>query len=104
MNIRKLSDELQKVACTELNEVPNRLQDDVLAIRLWLSQNPSMKSRDNDQFLVGFLRGCKFSLEKTKRKLEMFYTARSQTPEFFKNRDVNDKTLLAIIDQGDSLT
>jgi hypothetical protein len=35
-----------------------------------------------------FLRGCKFSLEKTKRKLDMYFTMRAAVPEFFNNRDV----------------
>lgn len=34
-----------------------------------------------------FLRGCKFSLEKTKRKLDMYFTMRAAVPEFFSNRD-----------------
>jgi hypothetical protein len=35
-----------------------------------------------------FLRGCKFSLEKTKRKLDMYFTMRAAVPEFFNDRDV----------------
>lgn len=98
--IRLLSEELQKIALEELNEVPERLEDDIEAIRKWISQVSYMKSRDDDQFIVSFLRGCKFSLEKAKNKIELFYTARTLTPEFFANRDVNDKKLQEIIDHG----
>jgi hypothetical protein len=100
LNIRPLSSELQQVAFEELNEVPERLREDIEAIRLWMSQNTNLKSRDDDQFIVSFLRGCKFSLEKAKKKIEMFYKARTETPEFFANRDVNDKTLQEIMDNG----
>jgi len=41
----------------------------------------------DSQFLVTFLRGCKFSLERTKAKMDMYYTLRTALPEFFTNRD-----------------
>lgn len=99
-NIRKLSDELQQVAINELNEVPERIPGDIEALRSWLKQTPNLKSRSDDQFLVSFLRGCKYSLEKAKRKIEMYYTARTTTPEFFANRDPADRFLQEIINLG----
>nr|CAD7438496.1 unnamed protein product [Timema bartmani] len=51
----------------------------------------------NDGRLMTFLRGCKFSLEKTKRKLDMYFTMRAAIPEFFSNRDVNRKELQDIL-------
>lgn len=100
VNIRKLSDELQKVALEELNEVPERIQTDVDLLRVWLSQASHLKARDDDQFLVTFLRGCKYSLEKAKKKIEMFYVARTITPEFFTQRDPSDKFIQEIINLG----
>ncbi|KDR16730.1 Alpha-tocopherol transfer protein-like, partial [Zootermopsis nevadensis] len=41
----------------------------------------------DSQWLITFLRGCKFSLERTKSKIEMFYTLRTALPEFYANRD-----------------
>lgn len=100
LNIRKLSDELQKVAIEELNEVPERMQADVVALRSWIKQAPHLKSRDDDQFLVSFLRGCKYSLEKAKKKIEMYYVARTTTPEFFADRDPSDKFMQELINLG----
>uniref|UniRef100_A0A2A4IU45 CRAL-TRIO domain-containing protein n=1 Tax=Heliothis virescens TaxID=7102 RepID=A0A2A4IU45_HELVI len=37
----------------------------------------------DDQWLVVFLRGCKFSLERTKEKLDLYYSIRSTAPELF---------------------
>lgn len=42
----------------------------------------------DDYRLLTFLRGCKFSLEKCKKKLDMYFTMRTAIPEFFTNRDV----------------
>lgn len=98
--IRKLSDELQKIAREELNEVPERIESDLAALRVWLNQNKNLKSRDDDQFLVAFLRGCKYSLEKTKKKILMYYTARTTTPEFFNDRDPTDSLTQEILGHG----
>lgn len=99
-NIRPLSEALQKVAIEELNEDPRRIELDIEAIRSWIKKMPHLKSREDDQFIITFLRGCKFSLEKAKKKIESFYRARAETPEFFANRDVCDKTLSEIMDFG----
>ncbi|XP_017146987.1 alpha-tocopherol transfer protein [Drosophila miranda] len=91
--LRPLTAELRHIAETELNEVKERLPDDLDALREWLSKQPHLRARQEDQFLVGFLRGCKFSLEKSKSKIEHFYTIKTLMPELFANRVVDDKIL-----------
>lgn len=54
----------------------------------------------DDQFLVAFLRGCKFSLERAKEKVDMFYTIRGAIPEFFSNRDPQSPVLSKVIENG----
>lgn len=41
----------------------------------------------DDQFILNFLRGCKFDLELTKKKIVNFYTMRTASVEFCTNRD-----------------
>lgn len=60
-------------------------------IMLWCFYIP------DDQRLMTFLRGCSFSLEKCKRKLDMYFTMRAAAPEFFTNRDVNKQPLRNVI-------
>ncbi|BFG05195.1 alpha-tocopherol transfer protein [Drosophila madeirensis] len=91
--LRPLTAELRNIAETELNEVTERLPADLDALREWLGKQPHLRARQDAQFLVGFLRGCKFSLEKTKSKLEHFYTIKTLMPELFANRVVDAKTL-----------
>ncbi|XP_062559227.1 alpha-tocopherol transfer protein-like [Armigeres subalbatus] len=86
-SLRPLAPELAEIAKNELNEVPARIPEDLVALRAWLSKQPHLNPRTDDQFLVNFLRGCKYSLEKTKEKLENYYTVKSAIPEFFDNRD-----------------
>jgi hypothetical protein len=41
----------------------------------------------DSQWLITLLRSCKFSLERTKAKIDMFYSLRTALPEFFTRRD-----------------
>ncbi|XP_017045079.1 alpha-tocopherol transfer protein [Drosophila ficusphila] len=92
-DLRPLSAELRQIAEKELNEVEDRLPADLAALRDWLAKQPHLRARQDDQFLVGFLRGCKFSLEKTKSKLDHFYTIKTLMPELFGSRLVDERSL-----------
>lgn len=53
-----------------------------------------------DQWLIAFLRGCKFSLERSKEKMDMYYTLKTIVPEFFANRDPLDDRIQEILKIG----
>ena len=101
VNIRPLDPALQKKATDELFEDPGRIEKDLEAFKDWIKKSPHIKSRDHDdQFLVNFLRGTKYSLEKAKQKFDLFYTLKTHVPELTRNRDPANETLLAAIRQG----
>uniref|UniRef100_A0A182FLR5 CRAL-TRIO domain-containing protein n=2 Tax=Anopheles albimanus TaxID=7167 RepID=A0A182FLR5_ANOAL len=87
VQLRTLVPELAEKARNELNEVPSRIPEDLAALRAWLIKQSHLNPRTDDQFLVNFLRGCKYSLEKTKEKLDNYYTVKTAIPEFFEKRD-----------------
>lgn len=99
-SIRTLPEGLQKIAESELNEVPNRIEEDLAAFREWISMQPHLRSRTDDQHLISFLRGTKYSLERAKEKYEMFYTVRSALPDVFKERDPKLPKNLELIRKG----
>jgi hypothetical protein len=99
-NIRPLNPELARKAVEELFEAPERIQSDIDALRDWIKKSPHLRARTDDQFLVTFLRGCKYSLERAKSKLDMFYTIRTHIPELFFNRDPADQKIQAIVRLG----
>lgn len=74
INVRPLSPDLAALAKRELNETPERLVSDLLSLKEWIKQSPHLRVRTDDQFLVTFLRGCKFSLDKAKQKFDLYYT------------------------------
>ncbi|XP_073948103.1 alpha-tocopherol transfer protein-like [Choristoneura fumiferana] len=81
----------------ELNEDQNTKNRDLEAIKEWMRKQPHLPDQWDDQRLLNFLRGCSYSLEKTKRKLDMYFTMRAACPEFFMNRDINRPELKELL-------
>lgn len=100
LKIRPLTPALQEKAIKELNEVPERLPEDVAKLREWLAKQPHLRVQDDDQSLVNFLRGSKFSLERAKEKIDLYYTVRTAMPDMFKGRDPMAKVNLELIKMG----
>ncbi|KRT78511.1 CRAL-TRIO domain containing protein [Oryctes borbonicus] len=100
MSIRPLTKELEAKAKSELNEEPKRVQEDIKYIKEWLGQQKHIKARIEDQWLLTFLRGCKFSLERTKEKLDMYYAMRTIIPEFFSQRDPFEPSVQELLSIG----
>ncbi|XP_076242610.1 alpha-tocopherol transfer protein-like [Calliopsis andreniformis] len=91
------SEEMSKLIRQELNENEATRDKDLEIIKEWLAKQPHLPPFDDDQRLMTFLRGSKFSLEKCKRKLDMYFTMRAAIPEFFSNRDVNKPEIREIL-------
>ncbi|XP_013113288.2 alpha-tocopherol transfer protein-like [Stomoxys calcitrans] len=89
VQIRRLPDELQNVAAKELGEVESRIPEDLQALKTWIKQQPHLKARTDDQLLIQFLRGCKYSLEKAKNKLDLYYSLKTKYPQMFNPTDVD---------------
>ena len=99
-NIRALSPELQLIAKQELHEESSQIPEMLEQFREWIKKSTHLNSRVDDQFLIIFLRGCKYSLERAKQKLDMFYTVRTHAPELIGNRDGLDAKTLEILRLG----
>ncbi|RXG55516.1 Alpha-tocopherol transfer protein-like [Armadillidium vulgare] len=95
-----LSKEIQEQAKRELNEDEKRRDEDIEYIRKWIQKQPHLKIRTDDEFILRMLRGCKFSLERTKEKIDMHYTIKAAIPEWFKNRDPEDPKVREIFKLG----
>ncbi|KAM7344980.1 alpha-tocopherol transfer protein-like [Cochliomyia hominivorax] len=98
--IKTLPQELQKVAEIELGEIPARIPDDLQALKIWIEQAPHLKARLDAQFLIQYLRGCKFSLEKTKSKIDLFFTLKTKFPILFNVTDINDPQFRTYFNYG----
>ncbi|XP_065368349.1 alpha-tocopherol transfer protein-like [Calliphora vicina] len=97
--IRPLTEDLQKAAA-EIGEDPARIAADLEALKTWIKQQPHLSANTDDQFLIAFLRGCKYSMEKAKSKIDKFYTLKTKFPDFFGCTDVDDPKFREIFRLG----
>jgi exonuclease VII small subunit len=97
---RPLSEALAKMARQELNETPERVEQDLATIRDWLDQTPHLNARTDDQFLVPFIRSCKFQLDQVKERLENYYSAHTSMPGFNVNQDPRDELMEMLLKTG----
>uniref|UniRef100_A0A2H1WHQ3 SFRICE_008001 n=1 Tax=Spodoptera frugiperda TaxID=7108 RepID=A0A2H1WHQ3_SPOFR len=97
MTLEQPAGEMWQKIREELNEKADTKEADLAHIKEWLKKEPHLPDEFDDQRIMTFLRGCKFSLEKTKRKLDMYFTMRAAVPEFFNDRDVNRPELQEIL-------
>ncbi|CAH1118250.1 unnamed protein product [Phaedon cochleariae] len=100
MTLVQPSPELQINIRKELNEDVNTRESDLQHIKEWLLKQPHLPDTWDESRLMTFLRGCKFSLEKCKRKLDMYFTMRTAVPEMFSNRDITNPELKLVVDVG----
>lgn len=100
LNIRALPPLLQNIAIEQLDEDPERIESDISVLKDWILKQPHLNARTDDQFLIAFLRGCKYSLVATKNKIEQFYTLKSLIPEMWINWNVDDPKLKKLIQMG----
>ncbi|GLV36821.1 uncharacterized protein CBL_02344 [Carabus blaptoides fortunei] len=91
------SGEMLKKIQQELNENIATRDSDLETIKEWLRKQPHLPDAWDDARIMTYLRGCKFSLEKTKRKLDMYFTMKTAVPEFFADRDITKKNLQDIV-------
>ncbi|XP_055845277.1 alpha-tocopherol transfer protein-like [Episyrphus balteatus] len=98
MNIRELSPELAKKAQV-IGENSDTLENDINELRSWIEEQPHLISRKDDQFLLTFLRRCNFNLDESKKRIEAFLTCKTNYPDLYKDRAV-DETALDILKCG----
>ncbi|XP_069965217.1 alpha-tocopherol transfer protein-like [Bactrocera oleae] len=103
-NIRPLSEHLQEVAIKKLNERPERLAEDLEALKTWAIKEPHLNVRLDDQWLVALLRGCKFSLEKAKSKLDWYYTLKTKYPDYYTVQNPDVPNLRELVKYGVGLS
>lgn len=100
LKLKPLPAELEKVAEIELGEIKTRIPEDLRVLKNWIEQTPHLNARLEEQFLIQFLRGCKYSLEKAKNKIDLFFTLKTKFPVLFNTTDVNDKHFRTIYNYG----
>ncbi|XP_014285982.1 alpha-tocopherol transfer protein-like [Halyomorpha halys] len=58
------------------------IAEDLQRIREWLQKQPHLPKDFDDDFIISYIKQCK-SLEKVKKKIDAFCTARTNMPKYF---------------------
>lgn len=98
-SIRPLGEGLQKVANDKFFETENSILENLELIKDWIRKNPHLNVRMDDQFLIGFIRSCKYRMELVKQKIDSYYTIRTHLPELWRTNKFDEKSL-AILKSG----
>jgi hypothetical protein len=78
----------------EYTKNPEISKENIENIRKWLVTQPHLPQNLPEEMLILFYHSCYFNLEQTKSCIEIYYTLKTNTPEFFANRDVSRPELV----------
>uniref|UniRef100_A0A6P7GXT0 Uncharacterized protein LOC114342040 isoform X3 n=1 Tax=Diabrotica virgifera virgifera TaxID=50390 RepID=A0A6P7GXT0_DIAVI len=67
----------------EWGKTKNDIIKDILIIREWLKTQKHLPEIPSDNAIEFFLTNCKFSIEKTKQNLDMYYTVQNLIPDLY---------------------
>ncbi|CAG9858107.1 unnamed protein product [Phyllotreta striolata] len=70
-----------------LGKTETDVKNDIETIRNWLKYQKHLPESPTDVMLEFFLTNCKYSIEITKRNIDMYYTVRTLLPEFYENNN-----------------
>lgn len=82
---------------------PEISKENIEELRKWLVTQPHLPQNISEEMLILFYHSCFFDMEQTKICIEIYYTLKTETPEFFANRDVFRPELvnaLNVLDYG----
>nr|XP_023011519.1 alpha-tocopherol transfer protein-like [Leptinotarsa decemlineata] len=76
-----------KVALKSAERTEKQLEEHVKILTEWMTTQPHLPEKPSGNFLVNMLLMNKFSIEKCKQRIDMFYTVRTLLPEIYEKMD-----------------
>ncbi|KAM8704287.1 hypothetical protein ACLKA7_008827 [Drosophila subpalustris] len=98
-NLRTLEPLLAALALAECNEQQSEREALISTVQTWIAKSPYLKARTDAQWILAFLRRCRFSVEETKRRIDNYYSLRNVFPEVLGSRQVTE-ALMKQFDRG----
>lgn len=96
----KCSPEQFETFRAELNEFDDeKILENMKKIQDWYQTQAHLPQNYDKRIVFRFLRGCKHDLERVKRKLNIYFLLRSETPEFYSNRSPSDPDFKLVLDE-----
>ena len=95
------NNDVLRLAELDLNETPKRRSHCLRELRHWLNgQQHLINVRQDNCFLLRFLRFKKFDLPETQTTLDKYVQMRATHPEWFRNLDIRDPKLRELMSSG----
>lgn len=85
MSLLICTDDERKRILQVYNRDEASLKEDVECVKKWIKSQPHLPEVMDDRQIERFLTQNKFSIERTKERIDMYYTIRELVPEFYKN-------------------
>jgi len=67
----------------ECYQPPEKLEQDITQLIQWLSKQPHLPNITDRKWLLHFIIGCKYNLQKSKQVIESYFVSRVEFPELF---------------------
>lgn len=97
----KLSQRYKEIALKALHENEAVRNQALQQLREWIAKDPHIIAvRTDPNFLLRFLRPCKFNVPATLSMIQRYLTCRDRYARWFKNLNVTDPKLSALFDAG----
>jgi hypothetical protein len=96
-----ISEQIQKIARKELREDENSREQNLQQLRDWIKQNPDIQNiRNDDRFLLRFLRAKKFSVPMAQQCLLKYLNLKRIFPQMTSNLDFLAPAVNQLITNG----
>lgn len=100
-DVSKKQEKIIEKARTSIGESEKIRIQTIQMIREWIHKTPHLSTcPTTDAYILNFVRCCKYSVERTKRKIDMFMTMRAAIPEYFTGWDPLKPELQAALKVG----
>ncbi|XP_025414704.1 alpha-tocopherol transfer protein-like [Sipha flava] len=73
---------------------PEVSRETINDLKKWIATQPHLPQNMPEEMLILFYHSCYFNVEQTKNCIEVYYTLKTETPEFFANRDITRPELV----------
>ncbi|XP_072380752.1 alpha-tocopherol transfer protein-like [Diabrotica undecimpunctata] len=77
------AEERKALMLSHFGKTNKDMEEDVKLIKEWLKTQPHLPEIPSDHILASFIWANRFSLEKTKQRIDLYYTIRSSMPNIY---------------------
>lgn len=99
-NMSSSASGIQRTTSSEPEEDAEFIRESLDNLKKWTEENPNLHIRNEDKYLLIFLRCCKYDLKKTKERIKNFYLMKRDRKLLFRNRDPLSREVQGLIKMG----